>query len=69
MCYYMHVRKNDRKEPEMTTSEIKNILSGNFSDKADREYWEKKLAEAERKERNAKENETYLRKMSKYDRL
>lgn len=53
----------------MTTSEIKNILSGNFSDKSDREYWEKKLAEAERKERNAKENETYLRKMSKYDRL
>lgn len=52
----------------MTTSEIKNILDGTFTDSEDRKYWEKKLAEAERKERNAKENEVYFRKMRKYAR-
>ena len=52
----------------MTSAEIREILKGNFSEAADRAYWEAKLAEAERKEKNGKENEKYFEKMQKYNR-
>lgn len=52
----------------MKAEEIKRILEGQFEDESDREYWVRKLAEAERKARNAEENEKYFRKMRKYDR-
>lgn len=51
----------------MTIAQVKNILTGNFADPADREYWESKLAELERKEANAKENERYFRANKVYD--
>ena len=53
---------------KMTAVEIKEILKGTFTDESDRQYWVKKLAEVERKEANAKENEKYFKKMRKYDR-
>lgn len=53
----------------MTANQIKEILKGNFADAEDREYWEKRLKETERKEKSAKENEKYLLKMKVYDRL
>lgn len=34
----------------MSSNEIRDILTGNFSDPADRAYWEGKLAETERRE-------------------
>lgn len=52
----------------MTTSEIKDILSHPFRDQKDREYWEKKLEEAERKEETARNNEEYFQVMAVYDR-
>ncbi len=52
----------------MTSIEIKEILSGAFTDESDRQYWVKKLAEVERKEQNAAENAKYFKKMRKYDR-
>jgi hypothetical protein len=52
----------------MTAVEIKEILKGTFTDESDRQYWVKKLAEVERKEANAKENEEYFKVMKKYDR-
>lgn len=52
----------------MTAVEIKEILKGTFTDESDKQYWVKKLAEVERKEANAKENEKYFKKMGKYDR-
>lgn len=52
----------------MKIEDIKEILAGNFEDENDRKYWENKLAEAERKARNSKENEEYFRKMRKYAR-
>ena len=48
--------------------QIKDILKGNFTDKADREYWEDELAELERKAANVKENEKYFRINALYDR-
>ena len=52
----------------MIAVEIKEILKGTFTDESDRQYWVEKLAEVERKEANAKENEKYFKKMRKYDR-
>lgn len=52
----------------MAAVEIKEILKGTFADESDRQYWVEKLAEVERKEANAKENEKYFKKMRKYDR-
>lgn len=52
----------------MTSIEIKEILNGTFTDDSDRQYWIKKLAEVERKEQNAAENEKYFKKMRKCDR-
>lgn len=52
----------------MTKTEVLKILSGRFADPKDKKYWEDVLKEIERKERTAKENEKYYRKMSKYDR-
>ena len=53
---------------KMTAVEIKEILKGTFTDESDRQYWVKKLAEAEHKEANAKENEKYFEAMRRYDR-
>lgn len=52
----------------MTSIEIKEILNGIFTDENDRQYWVKKLAEVERKEKNAAENAKYFKNMRKYDR-
>lgn len=52
----------------MTIEAIKEILTGTFTSEEDRNYWERKLAEAERKERSARANERYFNKMSVYDR-
>lgn len=52
----------------MKAIEIKEILKGTFTDESDRQYWIKKLAEVERKEANAKENEKYFKVMKKYAR-
>lgn len=52
----------------MTIAQVKNILTGNFADPADREYWESKLEELERKEASAKENERYFRINKVYER-
>lgn len=52
----------------MAAVEIKEILKGPFTDERDRHYWVKKLAEVERKEANAKENEKYFKAMRRYDR-
>jgi hypothetical protein len=52
----------------MTSIEIKEILTGTFADESDRQYWIEKLAEVERKETNAKENEKYFKAMRKYAR-
>lgn len=52
----------------MTAEAIREILKGRFESESDRKYWENKLAEMERKERNAKENEKYFREMAKYNR-
>lgn len=52
----------------MSAVEIKEILKGTFTDESDRQYWVKKLAEVERKEANAKENEKYFKAMRRYDR-
>ena len=52
----------------MTIQQIETILQGNFSSAADREYWEKRLAELKQKEKTASENAEYFRKMRRYDR-
>lgn len=52
----------------MTIQEVKEILKGNFADPKDREYWQRKLKELEQKERTAKDNEEYYRKMARYNR-
>jgi len=52
----------------MTKEAVKEILNGRFESEDDRKYWERKLAEMERKERNAKENEKYFREMARYSR-
>jgi hypothetical protein len=52
----------------MKTAEIKEILKGTFSDEKDKQYWLEKLAEAERKEASAKENDKYFKAMKKYAR-
>ena len=54
---------------EILDGDVKRLyLTGNFADPADKEYWESKLAELERKEANAKENERYFRANKVYDR-
>ena len=72
MCYNIFtVRGNTPRKKEVTQMsavEIKEILKGTFTDESDRQYWVKKLAEVERKEANAKENEKYFKKMRRYDR-
>ena len=52
----------------MTTSEVKEILTGTFSDEADRQYWLDKLSEMERNEANIRENEKYYKEMARYAR-
>lgn len=52
----------------MTIAMIDEILKGNFTDEADRLYWEKKRSELIRKEQTARENEKYFKKNYKYDR-
>lgn len=52
----------------MTTETVREILKGRFESEDDRKYWERKLAEMERKERNAKENEKYFHEMARYNR-
>ena len=52
----------------MTIQQIETILQGKFAVAADREYWEKRLEEMRQKEKTAKENAEYFRKMKRYDR-
>ena len=52
----------------MSIAEVKEILCGEFTSESDRQYWIDKLAELERKEINAKENEKYFKAMAKYAR-
>ena len=40
----------------MTINKVKEILNGTFADHADREYWERKLSDMERKAATAAEN-------------
>ena len=44
-----------------TKKQIKEILKSKFADPADAIYWQNQLKEAERLERNAKENERFYR--------
>jgi CRISPR/Cas system-associated endonuclease Cas3-HD len=71
VCYNIYnereTPKNER-EKKMKAIEIKEILKGKFTDEKDRQYWVEKLAEAERKEANVKENEKYFKAMKKYAR-
>lgn len=53
----------------MTIAQIEKILEGRFVMAADKLYWEKRLTELKQKEKTAKENERYFRKMKRYDRL
>lgn len=53
----------------MTVEQIEKILQGRFVVAADKQYWEKRLEELKQKEQTARENEIYLRKARKYDRL
>lgn len=52
----------------MSIAQVQEILKGNFTDKADREYWEMKLKELQRKEANNTENAKYFKKLAVYDR-
>ena len=52
----------------MSIAEVKEILCGTFNEEGDRKYWIDKLAELERKEIKAKENEKYFKSMAKYAR-
>lgn len=52
----------------MTIQQIEKILNGRFIMAADKQYWEKRLAELRQKEKTAKENAEYFRKMKRYDR-
>ena len=52
----------------MTIETVKAILAGEFTDPADRDYWEKKLADLERKAKTAEVNERYFIKSRRYAR-
>ena len=52
----------------MTINKVKEILNGTFADHADREYWERKLSDMERKAATAAENDKYFKAMAKCDR-
>lgn len=52
----------------MTIEMVNEILTGTFTNASDREYWENKKAELERKANNARENAEYFKTMAVYDR-
>jgi hypothetical protein len=52
----------------MSIAEVKEILCGAFNSDSDRQYWQDKLTELERKEANNKENDKYYKSMAKYAR-
>ena len=52
----------------MTVYEVKEILKGTFDSQEDKQYWVNKLEELIVKERIAKENKKYFKKMAIYDR-
>ena len=52
----------------MTIEQVRNILKGNFQSAADRQYWESKLADMERKARTAEQNNIYRSENIVYDR-
>ena len=74
MVYYNHSKGTEtlqtakKRRKTMTSIEIREILTGTFETESDRQYWVDKLAETERKEKNAKETEKYLKDMKVYDR-